>query len=654
MRKLLLGLAIGAAIMLSGTALAQVFDSNQVISPVTSGVVFSDGNPFNVLTTIPRVTPAFGGTGTSTVPLAGQVLLGQADGTYAPVATSTLGLGGSGGGSVTSVAATVPTGLQIAGSPITTSGTLAITYASGYAIPTTASTTDWQSFYTTPSTRITAGDGLSWAGNTLNAEVETSDLHDPVTLAGSPDYLTLAGQVITRALIDLTSHVTGRLPFANYQQGTALSVVGRSENSTGDVANISAGTNHQVLRRSGTTLGFGAIDLSQTAATTGLLPYNRFSNGTALSVVGRAANSTGVQASIAAGTDHQVLRRSGTALGFGAIALDQSAAVTGALGATNGGTGQSTVTTGDLLYGSASNVWSKRGIGSTGNVLSVVGGLPTWVSTSSLNISGGSAQNIFDFDTNTPFGSPLNDTYRIRHSFNNFLNNSAFQHWFDGTSSAPTGWTLQNDVTIARSSTATIGDYSTQLTFGTANTGEFFQAFDSNTLVDYTFSAYVQRTSGSGNARLVAQENGGSFTEFVSVGLPTGAGWQLVTLTVQPSSGTSLRFNIKSTDDVASTWLIDEVMAQESKGVATTWLPRYVDDTFGGDILGTPYFRNSTYSAIFSGGNVGIGSSTPSSKLSVDGDVALSGLVNFGNGMCMGEDTGTTTPNVTIQDCADF
>ena len=654
MRKLLLGLAIGAAIMLSGTALAQVFDSNQVISPVTSGVVFSDGNPFNVLTTIPRVTPAFGGTGTSTVPLAGQVLLGQADGTYAPVATSTLGLGGSGGGSVTSVAATVPTGLEIAGSPITTSGTLAITYASGYAIPTTASTTDWQSFYTTPSTRITAGDGLSWAGNTLNAEVETSDLHDPVTLAGTPNYLTLAGQVITRALIDLTSHVTGRLPFANQQQGTALSVVGRSANSTGDVANISAGTNHQVLRRSGTTLGFGAIDLSQTAATTGLLPYSRFSNGTALSVVGRAANSTGVQASIAAGTDHQVLRRSGTALGFGAIALDQSAAVTGALGATNGGTGQSTVTTGDLLYGSASNVWSKRVIGSTGNVLSVVGGLPTWVSTSSLNISGGSAQNIFDFDTNTPFGSPLNDTYRIRHSFNNFLNNSAFQHWFDGTSSAPTGWTLQNDVTIARSSTATIGDYSTQLTFGTANTGEFFQAFDSNTLVDYTFSAYVQRTSGSGNARLVAQENGGSFTEFVSVGLPTGAGWQLVTLTVQPSSGTSLRFNIKSTDDVASTWLIDEVMAQESKGVATTWLPRYVDDTFGGDILGTPYFRNSTYSAIFSGGNVGIGSSTPSSKLSVDGDVALSGLVNFGNGMCMGEDTGTTTPNVTIQDCADF
>jgi len=48
------------------------------------------------------------------------------------------------------------------------------------------------------------------------------------------------------------------------------------------------------------------------------------------------------------------------------------------IGATYGGTGQNTVTTGDLLYGSASNTWSKLGIGSTGTILRVVGGVPTW------------------------------------------------------------------------------------------------------------------------------------------------------------------------------------------------------------------------------------------------------------------------------------
>jgi len=39
----------------------------------------------------------------------------------------------------------------------------------GYTIPLTASTTNWNTFYDTPSTRITAGTNLSWAGNTLNA-----------------------------------------------------------------------------------------------------------------------------------------------------------------------------------------------------------------------------------------------------------------------------------------------------------------------------------------------------------------------------------------------------------------------------------------------------------------------------------------------------
>lgn len=52
-----------------------------------------------------------------------------------------------GTGTVTSVAMTVPTGLSIAGSPITTSGTLALTLTSGYSIPTTANQTNWSTAY---------------------------------------------------------------------------------------------------------------------------------------------------------------------------------------------------------------------------------------------------------------------------------------------------------------------------------------------------------------------------------------------------------------------------------------------------------------------------------------------------------------------------
>ena len=50
-------------------------------------------------------------------------------------------------GTVTSVAATVPTGLTITGSPITTSGTLAFGLQTGYSIPTTASQTTWDAAY---------------------------------------------------------------------------------------------------------------------------------------------------------------------------------------------------------------------------------------------------------------------------------------------------------------------------------------------------------------------------------------------------------------------------------------------------------------------------------------------------------------------------
>jgi hypothetical protein len=51
-------------------------------------------------------------------------------------------------GTVTSVAMTVPTGLSISGTPITTSGTLALTLAAGYSIPTNVNQTNWTTAYT--------------------------------------------------------------------------------------------------------------------------------------------------------------------------------------------------------------------------------------------------------------------------------------------------------------------------------------------------------------------------------------------------------------------------------------------------------------------------------------------------------------------------
>lgn len=54
---------------------------------------------------------------------------------------------GVGSGTVTSVALSVPTGLAVSGSPVTVSGTIAISYAVGYSLPTTAAQSQWATAY---------------------------------------------------------------------------------------------------------------------------------------------------------------------------------------------------------------------------------------------------------------------------------------------------------------------------------------------------------------------------------------------------------------------------------------------------------------------------------------------------------------------------
>ena len=56
-------------------------------------------------------------------------------------------VGGGGSGSVERVALTMPTGFSVAGSPVTTSGTLAVTFASGYSLPTTEKQNQWDTAY---------------------------------------------------------------------------------------------------------------------------------------------------------------------------------------------------------------------------------------------------------------------------------------------------------------------------------------------------------------------------------------------------------------------------------------------------------------------------------------------------------------------------
>ena len=103
-----------------------------------------------------------------------------------------------------------------------------------------------------------------------------------VTLTGTPDYITISGQTITRGQIDLATDVTGDLPLSNLAQSSVASrLLGRgSASGAGDFQEITLGSG---LSMSGTTLSstggatnLGALtDVSPGTPTNGqVLTYN--------------------------------------------------------------------------------------------------------------------------------------------------------------------------------------------------------------------------------------------------------------------------------------------------------------------------------------------------------------------------------------------
>jgi hypothetical protein len=91
---------------------------------------------------------------------------------------------------------TVPTGFAVSGSPITSAGTLAVTFASGYALPTTVKQSNWDDAYTFvsnfPSQTGNNGKFLYTSGSVLSWQTA---LQNPMTALGDMLFGGVSGAV---------------------------------------------------------------------------------------------------------------------------------------------------------------------------------------------------------------------------------------------------------------------------------------------------------------------------------------------------------------------------------------------------------------------------------------------------------------------------
>lgn len=256
-----------------------------------------------------------------------------------PIPDSGGGGGGGGSGTVTSVNMTVPTGLSVSGNPVTTAGTLAVTYTAGYSIPTTASQTNWDTAYS---------ERLQWDGGATNLVAATGRTSLGATTVGA-NFFTLANpSAITFVQINADNSIT------TMDAPTFRTAIGAGTGS-GTVTSVSGTGTVSGLTLTGTVTTSGSLTLGGTLAVT----PSDFASQSANTFLAAPNGSAGVptfRAIVAADVPTLNQNTTGTA-----------ANVTGVVAFANGGTGQTSrqdamdalagaVTSGQYLRGNGTDV----------------------------------------------------------------------------------------------------------------------------------------------------------------------------------------------------------------------------------------------------------------------------------------------------------
>jgi len=277
----------------------------------------------------------------------------------------------------------------------------------GSGLPSASTTTSTQIGYLDSLTAANGGLVYSDADSLVVGTVGTSG--QPLLSGGAGAYSWFSSSGVVKATsgvlstsnVDLTSEVTGILPVSNGGTGASTLTLNNVVlgNGTSAVQFVAPGTSGNVLTSNGTTwsstapvsttITIGTIDSQSKSANgavaSGTTFYQQTADATYPGLVSTGTQTIAGNKTLSGTTNLSALTASRPLKLDGSknitstqIDLASTNDVTGVLDETNGGTGQSTITTGDTLYGSASNTLSKLAIGTTGQYKKVVSGIPSW------------------------------------------------------------------------------------------------------------------------------------------------------------------------------------------------------------------------------------------------------------------------------------